>query len=218
MIVFGGMGLALAGGLMVAAVVASRHGPPAEAPPASRGGLVVQTGRDDDIKLDPRRPLRCFVDGQFAGELPLNVCARKNGVATGALDVGLDPSGALAASTGASSDITPLPPPAIAVAPAAPPPRALSPDAPAPQAVSGPTAACWAYGDARWSRLPGEMSLGGCVQTLYGGHCVRPGVAAYGRWAERTLRLMPGRIEISNDNRNFRLLVEQGPACSLPPA
>src|SRR5206468_8925951 len=54
--------------------------------------------------------LRCFVNGQFVGELPLAVCAQRNGVATGSLDVGLDPSGALAAaSNAASSGLTPLP-------------------------------------------------------------------------------------------------------------
>src|SRR5665213_3378490 len=109
-IVLGGMGLALAAALLIAALLTSRPGASADAPPASQGGLVVQTGRDDDIKLDPRHALRCFVNGQFIGELPLSACAMKNGVATGALDVGLDPSGALAASNGVSSDITPLPP------------------------------------------------------------------------------------------------------------
>ena len=54
---------------------------------------MVETGRDDDIKLDPKRPLRCFVAGQFVGEMPVSACARKNGVATGALDVGLDAGG-----------------------------------------------------------------------------------------------------------------------------
>ena len=81
-----------------------------EAPPASQGGLVVQTGRDDDIKLDPKRPLRCFVNGQFVGELPLSDCAQKNGVATGALDVGLDQSGALAAANAGGAHLTPLSP------------------------------------------------------------------------------------------------------------
>ena len=71
---------------------------------------MIVSGRADDAKLHPKRPLRCFVDGQFVGELPLAVCAQRNGVATGSLDVGLDPAGALAAATnGAGSDITPLP-------------------------------------------------------------------------------------------------------------
>jgi hypothetical protein len=27
---------------------------------------------------------------------------------------------------------------------------------------------------------------------------------------------VPGRIEVSNDNRSFRTLVEQGPGCAVP--
>ena len=216
-IVLGGMALALAAALLVAAL-ASRHGAPADAPPASQGGLVVQTGRDDDIKLDPRRALRCFVNGRFIGELPLSACAQKNGVATGALDVGLDPSGALAAANGVSSDITPLPPRpqggALAQTPAVAPAEVAMGRAVAPSRAA---AACWTYEDGDWTRLPGDMSLSACVQSLYGGQCVRPGVADYGRWGDRTLRLMPGRVEISPDNRNFRLLVEQTPACAIPP-
>ena len=111
-----GMAVALLAGLIIAFVLVRRPNANSEAPPASQGGLVVQTGRDDDAKLDPMRPLRCFVNGQFVGELPLSDCAKRNGVATGALDVGLDPSGALAAANGPSSQITPLPPQAVAPA------------------------------------------------------------------------------------------------------
>ena len=107
-IAFGGAGLALVAGLAVAWFVFSRTQKPAQPPPASQGGLTVVSGRDDDVKLDPKRPLRCFVGGQFVGELPLAVCAQRNGVATGALDVGLDQAGALAASNGAGSTLTPL--------------------------------------------------------------------------------------------------------------
>ncbi|HEX7760640.1 MAG TPA: hypothetical protein VF459_14125, partial [Caulobacteraceae bacterium] len=106
----GGAVLALGAGLAIAFSMVGRGPAATDAPPASQGGLVVQTGRDDDTKLDPKRPLRCFVGGQFVGELPLDECAKRNGVATGALDVGVDSSGALAAANGSSSDITPLPP------------------------------------------------------------------------------------------------------------
>ena len=94
-----GAGVALVLGVAVAWAIFSHSRAPVGPPPASQGGLVVVSGRDDDAKLDPKRPLRCFVGGQFVGELPLAVCAQRNGVATGALDVGLDPSGALAAAT-----------------------------------------------------------------------------------------------------------------------
>jgi len=219
-ILAGGAALALAAGLIVAVLVTSHPGAGGGAPPASQGGLVVQTGRDDDIKLDARRPLRCFVGGQFAGELPLGECAKRNGVATGALDVGLDPSGALAASGQAGAGITPLAPEAVTSLNAA----QSSPDAqsqvPAagPEVVAPPAAAsgCLRYGPQGWGRLAGPANLGECVQALFDGRCVRPGAAAYGRWGERTLRLTPGRVEISSDNRTFRTLVEQAPDCALP--
>ncbi len=220
-ILAGGAGLALAAGLVIAAIMAGRPRGPSAAPPASQGGLVVQTGRDDDIKLDPGRPLRCFVGGQFIGDLPLSACAKRNGVAAGALDVGLDPSGALAAANGVSSDITPLPPnpepagPAVA-APAIAPPALIAEDADnnAPAGPRSATAPCWRYIGAGWRRLPWEVSLNACVRLLYAGRCERAGGAAYGRWADRTLRLVPGRVEISDDNRRFRTLFEQGPECA----
>jgi hypothetical protein len=217
-----GAALALAAGLIAAAVMTSRTGAGGAAPPASQGGLVVQTGRDDDIKLDPRRPLRCFVGGKFAGELPLGECAKRNGVATGALDVGLDPSGALAASGEAGVGLTPLPPQAVtSLNPAPPSPEELAQSqtqAPRPDVATPPAApgGCLRYGLHGWSRLAGQASLSACVQALFDGRCVRPGAAEYGRWGERTLRLMPGRVEISSDNRTFRTLVEQAPDCALP--
>jgi hypothetical protein len=126
-ILAGGAALALLAGLAVAVLIGRGQSGPDAPPPASQGGLVVQTGRDDDIKLDPQRPLRCFVGGKFVGELPLGECARRNGVATGALDVGLDPSGALAAANGASGDITPLPTAPQTVTPLAPAADAVPP-------------------------------------------------------------------------------------------
>jgi hypothetical protein len=217
-----GAASALAAGLIAAAVMTLRSGAGGGPPPASQGGLIVQTGRDDDIKLDPRRALRCFVGGQFAGELPLGECAKRNGVATGALDVGLDPSGALAASSEAGAGITPLPPQEVtSLSPAQPAPEELAPSqAPAavPAAAPPPAAAsgCLRYGPRGWSRLAGPASLGACVQALFDGRCVRPGGAEYGRWGERTLRLAPGRVEISSDERTFHTLVEQAPDCALP--
>src|SRR5271156_118361 len=90
-------------------------------PPAAVGGLVVQTQTGLDQKLDPQKPLRCFVNGQLVGQETLADCAQRNGVATEALDVGVDQSGQLAAADQAGTTLTPLPPSAapVVVAPAA---------------------------------------------------------------------------------------------------
>lgn len=217
-----GAAVALVAGLGLAFLLSPSRAP-ADAPPASQGGLVVQTGRDDDIKLDAKRPLRCFVGGKFVGELPLDECARQNGVATGALDVGLDPSGALAASNGASADITPLPPPqasappVVAPAPGVTPAPDTAPALPVTTLAHGATTgACWRRVDAEWKQLPTDLTLSACVQALYAGHCERGAGATYGRWVDQTLRAVPGRIEVSRDNRNFRVLVEQTASCAIP--
>ena len=202
-------------GLGIALGITAHNNKPAEPPPASQAGLVVETGKADDGKLDPARPLRCFVGGQFVGELTLAQCAQRNGVATDALDVGVDPSGALAAAEQAGTVLTPLPPAAEPAAPAAAPPSA--PAAVAPQAVSAPAGACWRYSESQWRKLPTDLTLNACVQTLFAGHCERQGGATYGRWLQQTLRLVPGRVEVSGDNRSFRTLVEQGGGCSVPP-
>ena len=213
-----GTGLALLAGLAIAAYLLVRGRGATEPPPASQGGLIVQTGRDDDVKLDERRPLRCFVNGQLIGELKLSDCAQRNGVASGALDVGLDRTGALAAAHGASSQITPLPP---GEATSDVPPDS-SPGPPIAEGVpvappAGRLGTCWLYADAGWSRVPQDLTLGACVRTLYPDRCARGGPPVYGRWADRTLRLLDGRIEISPDNRNFRLLADRGPDCDGGP-
>ncbi|HEY3800105.1 MAG TPA: hypothetical protein VGL58_17285 [Caulobacteraceae bacterium] len=218
-VLLAGGGVALLAGLGLAWLFLARSHPPTEAPPASQGGLVVESGRADDAKLDPQRPLRCFVGGQFVGELPLAVCAQRNGVATGALDVGLDQAGALAASNGAGANITPLPPlqPPLSqplTEPAAP---AAANDADQ-TATATPqpalAAACWRYGDGAWRQLPGQMTLSACVQDLYEGRCAGPGDVFYGRWSDQTVRQLGGRVEISADNVNFHSLIERWPACT----
>lgn len=211
--------LALGGGLalllgVILAVVAMSGGKSKDEPPARASGLVVEIGREDDGKLDPARPLRCFVGGVFVGEITLAECARKNGVATGALDVGVDETGALAAADVAGTVLTPLPPAPVEVLPNAAAPAA---PAPAPAPAAGPVKACWRYVGAEWRRLAGEGTLNTCVQTLFAGRCERPGGATYGRWGEQTLRLVPGRVEASMDNRSFQTLVEQPASCTLPP-
>jgi hypothetical protein len=207
-----GTGLALLAGLAIAGYLMVRDRNGGGSPPASQGGLVVQMGRDDDVKLDEGRPLRCFVNGQLVGELKLSDCAKRNGVASGALDVGLDPTGALAAAHGASSQITPLPPKDTS-SDAESSPEASETSAQAGGQSGGRLAACWLYADSDWSRVPVDLSLDTCLRTLYPDRCTRGGAPVYGRWADRTLRLVDGRIEVSPDNRHFRVLAGPDPNC-----
>lgn len=206
--------LALVAGVAIAfGLLRGHRNDAAVAPPASQAGLVIDSSGEDG-RLDPARPLRCFVDGQPVGELTLAECARRNGVATDALDVGIDESGALAAAGQAGTVLTPLPP----AAEAAPVEAAPAVEAPAPEAtpVRGSSGACWRYQDNQWKQLPGDVSLSACLTTLFAGHCERPGGATYGRWSQQTLRLVPGRVEISGDNRRFRTLVQQSSDCTTP--
>ncbi|MDP3633564.1 MAG: hypothetical protein Q8R80_10350, partial [Phenylobacterium sp.] len=82
--------------------------------------------------------------------------------------------------------------------------------------AGSPTGACWRYAGNVWSRLPSDLSLNGCVQALFAGRCERPGGATYGRWMTQTLRLVPGKVEVSGDNRSFRTLADQGGGCAIP--
>ncbi|WP_374471391.1 hypothetical protein [Phenylobacterium sp.] len=206
--------LALVAGVAIAwMLLSSGRGERTPPPPASQGGLVIESAGTDDA-LDPARPLRCFVGGKFVGEFTLAECARRNGVATDALDVGVDETGALAAAEQAGTMLTPLPPEEEALEAPAAPADGLPLEEAAP--ADEPLAACWRYGGGRWRRLPGDVSRIACAATLFAGRCEQPGGATYGRWGQQTLRLVPGRVEVSDDNRSFRPLVEQGPGCALP--
>ena len=51
---------------------------------------------------------------------------------------------------------------------------------------------------------------------LFENRCVRPGDAVYGRYGSRTLRLVPGRVELSPNNRDFSFLMDQdSESCTL---
>ncbi len=149
-----------------------------------------------------------------AGMATLAVCAQRNGLATDALDVGLDATGALAAAPTAA--FAPPPElPAVEMA-EAPPADSLEP-APAPRpAPSASGSPCLRHTGSDWRTLSGSMSLNACVQALYAGTCVGPGDAQYGRWGDTTLRLVPRRVEQSNDNARFRTLAEQDRNCQFP--
>jgi hypothetical protein len=196
----GGGAAALAAGLAIAWTMSSSHrGEKTPAPPASKGGLVIDSNTAPDTKVAATKPLRCFVAGQLVGEFTLAECAKRNGVATDALDVGVDQTGALAAAQQAGTVLTPLPP------------REAVAAEPKVEAI-GPVAACWRY-EGGWRRLNGDLTLTTCTQTLFAGRCEKPGQALYGRWAQQTVRLVPGKIEISSDNRSFRTLADQPASC-----
>lgn len=210
-----GAGLAVVAAVVLALIFGGNKDRPDTEPPAAQGGLVVDVS--DAPTISETRELRCFVGGQLVGMATLADCARRNGLATDALDVGVDQSGELAAFTP-----PPGPPPIIETAlPADKPPVQLNP-APSPSPaqpvepapVSGST--CLRHTSNGWRQVSSAMSLNGCVQALYSGACVRPGDAQYGRWGETTLRLVPGRVEQSADNRNFRTLARQDRACQFP--
>ncbi|WP_309606474.1 hypothetical protein [Phenylobacterium sp.] len=212
LVLAGGAVALIAGALAAWILVAAHRGETSRPPPASSGGLVIDSGGVPDQRLDPAKPLRCFVAGRSVGELTLAQCARRNGVSTDALDVGIDRTGALAAAGQAGTVLTPLPPSEQRA------PQDVSAEAattPAVGPAASPAGACLRYAEGQWRRLPGEMPLTPCVQALFAGRCERPGAAAYGRWMQQTLRLVPGRVEISADNRSFRPLVDQ-PACAVP--
>lgn len=191
---------------------------PTEAPPAAMGGLNIDLAEAPG--LEPSRELRCFVDGQFVGMATLADCARRNGVATDALDVGLDATGALAAAPTAAF----APPPSLPVttpgdgdAGGAMEVGSLDPATPTPSLVPASGSPCLRYTGSEWRTVSTATSQAACVRALYDGYCVaRPGDAQYGRWGDVTLRLVPRRVEQSSDNNRFRVLVEQDRNCQFP--
>lgn len=209
-IVLGGA-VALVAGLGAAFLISQQGGEDGgKAPPASQGGLVIESG-PDNAAADATRSLRCFVAGQFVGELTLSDCARRNGVATDALDVGIDETGALAAAQQDAAMLTPLPPEAEAA-------EIVEGEEGAQAPADAELAACWRHQNGRWRKLPGDVAVDACVQTLFAGKCLRPGQAQYGRWGQQTLRLVTGKVEVSDDNQSFRMLAGQDAACAIAPA
>lgn len=199
---------------------------PTTPPPASVGGLQVEVGENTRASLDPAKPLRCFVDGKFVGLETLTVCAGKNGVAAQALDVGLDATGELAAATDVPLD----PLPAVDVAAETPSPVAAPALEPLPelgpvggvQTTSSNGAAstaspCISHGPNGWTTVSEAAPLGQCVMLLFDGRCQTPGNALYGRWGDQTVRVVPGKVEISADGQTFTTLANQGQNCTIPP-
>jgi len=208
------------------AVVGCRR---AKAPDAPQAGPLLKVEMGTSTKLDPESALRCFVHGQFVGMQTPAQCAQKNGVPAGALDVGLDQSGSLAAgardahlapiantvddkatSDTDAADGSATPSPSMS--------PAQSSNLPATLPADGATGDCLRYIRGAWQNAGDGVPLGVCVRTLFAGRCVGPGQTLYGRWGRETVRLMPGRVEMSDNNHDFHPLVAQSASdCSLPP-
>ncbi len=164
-------------GMAVLIGVSACHRRDASIPPAP-GVLKVETGKQ--AKLDPEAALRCFVHGQFVGMQTPAECAGKNGVAPGALDVGLDQSGALAAGAG-DTKLQSLSN-AIADSDSATDAAGASADAGAGSddtgdddggapSTSGPAGDCMRYGPSGWRAAGHAVTLNVCVHTLFAGRC-----------------------------------------------
>ncbi|MBL8553435.1 MAG: hypothetical protein JNL41_04090 [Phenylobacterium sp.] len=215
LVLLGALGAVVAGGAIAWALLSGDH--PSPPPPASEGGLIIDaSGAEDAGRIDPGKPLRCFVQGRFVGDLSLTDCAQRNGVATDALDVGVDETGALAAADQTAQMLTPLPYPTGEAADAgvdgAGDVQADPPPAAAPAAQT-----CQRHAGGRWRKVSEGGDLNACVQALFAGACEKSGQALYGRYGSQTLRLVTGRVEIADDNRTFRPLAPQGADCAIPP-
>ncbi len=167
--------------------------------PAPHGALQVRMGETGGGKLDPKAPLRCFVGGRFVGEMPLGDCAAKNGVESGKLGVGVDATGQVAAAAGGGAELAPLPEAS----------DAADDDAAPPRASAAPPAECLRYGANGWRPAGVGLTLRACAHALFENRCVRAGDAVYGRYGTRTLRLVPGRVQVSPNNRDFDTLMSQ---------
>lgn len=209
-----GAGLVIIAAVVLALLFTGGGDRTPEGSPASKGGLTVDVA--DAPSLEPTRELRCFVDGQFVGLATLADCAERNGLATDALDVGLDETGNLAAAPTAA--FAPPPElPTIDLTEAEPlPDQGVATPRPSPTPTPAAGTPCLRHTGSDWRVLSNGMSLNACVQALYAGTCVRPGEALYGRWGDTTLRLVPRRVEQSSDNNRFRTLAEQDRGCQFP--
>ena len=217
--------LAIVAGLIAVALGAAvalgvfRQAPADETPPpAAEGGLKIElASTQGGDRIDPDRPLRCFVEGKMVGEVTVADCAKQNGVAAQNLDVGLDSAGELAAVVAVpdaelEAAIGPLGP-----EPLPEPEPVMQQTEFTPAAASGgPVGECMRHAGGDWRSLGDALQLDTCVQILFTGRCEAPGSAAYGRWNGQTVRLVTGRVEIAADGADFRTLVEQDASCMLP--
>jgi hypothetical protein len=206
------------GGL--AGLLRPHHGSDSDTAAPGSNELQVVMGKAPKVEADTS--VRCFVKGQFVGMETAADCAQKNGVAPGALDVGLDQSGAIAAG-GGDTHLQPL-------ASAKPDDQDADDKPDAADTGAGDNdgdsrsyagmapADCKAYAPGGWRTAGQGVSLDACVHTLFDGRCPAPGQVVYGHWGALTLRASPGRIDVARNNRDFTPLAPQYPAdCSIPP-
>ncbi len=136
--------------------------------------------------------VRCYINGALAGQTSFADCAAKGGTASQ-----IDPT------------VAPLTTPVPEATPVSP--------HPATSEAAAETAECLRFSPEGWRGGGAAISLSACVRVLFAGKCVATGQAEYGRWGEKTLRLLPGKVEISNDNANFRTLIDQDAKdCAFP--
>lgn len=197
-----GAGLAVA---LTAGVVGCHRGEETSGGGASETGLVVQAGRDM-AKLQPNRLLGCYVGGRLIGQRTVADCARRNGLPTGALDVGLAAGSPAAASSTANA--TSVDEPAGEPASSPPPPAVTA---------AGGLADCAQLVDGAWVRVAQGATLTSCVRTLFDGQCLAEGVVSRGRWADRLLRLANGRVEAAAAGAPYRLVAVQADGCATTP-
>ncbi len=214
-LIVAGLGALVAAGLgaMVALGVFRQDPADDTPPPAAEGGLKIELGNaQGGDRIDPARPLRCFVEGRSVGELAVAACAKRNGVAAQNLDVGLDAQGELAAVVA-----LPQPQPEPVFSEPEPQPEPILDDYEAPPTPRRVQAGeCLRHSGGEWRTLGEALDLDTCLQVLFQGRCEEPGSAAYGRWKGQTLRLVTGRVEIAPDGSTFSTLVEQDASCMLP--
>ena len=193
---------------LVLAAPSFLHLASAEGEPASGNlaraplALAIENVHTPPRPLDPAGPVRCYVDGSYAGLLPLPACAARNGEAAQGLDVGLDVAAGAAA---AAYEI-----------PAAGP---IAPAAPVVVDVSGPAevmAVCSRRTEDGWEDLPGEVTAQECGEALFAGACASADEQPSGRWGERLLRAVAGRVEIARAGGGYRKLIDHASDCSEP--
>jgi hypothetical protein len=225
-----GAGIALVLGVGLAVLFVARTPKPSGPPAAAQGGLQISV--NNVPATNSSKKLLCYVNDAPVGELSLADCAKQNGVLEGALDVGLDDNGNLAAAPTASLAPPPALPPAAAQppigqspTPGAAPVETRAPATSQPSPVSVPARAsaaglaCLRFSSGEWRQVSASMGLNDCVQALFAGRCLHPGEADYGRYGDSTLRLVPGRVEQANDNVHFHTVVEQRRGnCEIPAA